>query len=1004
MVPKAVLVRPGLVSLTTAKPVNTAQPITTVNSARPMTTLSKSARSTDKNVNTAKPKAVVNAAKPKVVVNAAKPNNVNAVKASACWVWKPKTKVLDHGNPQMDLQDQGVIDSGCSRHMTRNMSYLRDYEEIDGGYVAFGGNLKRGKITGRGKFDGKADEGFFVVYSINSKAFRVFNSRTSIVEENLNRANGNAESKDVMMQCKARIKDNDDEDVGAEADMNNLDALSVLFQLQEYTKIIQLVAQGYTQEEGIDYDEVFTPVARIEAIRLFLANASFKDFVVYQMDVKSAFLYGKIEEGVYVYQPPGFEDPDFPDIVYKVEKALYGLHQAPRAWYETLSTYLLDNGFQRGKIDKSSFIRKNKGQPKLGLWYPKDSPFDLVAYTDSDYAGASLDRKSTTGGCQFLGSRLISWQCKKQTVVANSIREAEYVVKTVNGEVQLQALVDRKKIIVTEASVRRDLQLNDEEELTRMGYEKLSQKLTFYKAFFSPQWKFLIHTILQCLSAKTTAWNEFSSTMASVIICLATNQKFNYSKYIFESMVKNLENVSGKFLMYPRFVQVFLEKQPEGMSNQKRIYVTPSHTKKVFGNMRRVGKGFSGRETPLFPTMMVQAQEEMGEDNVVDEVVYEEMDDSLERAATTTTSLDVEQDRENTKIAQAQEITSLKLRVKKLEKKGRSRTHKLKRLYKVGRSAKVISSNEASLGDQEDASKQGRIADIDADAGINLVLILMLIQICLKYMTYFESSKTRLTKGRINAIDADEDITLVNDQDDADMFNVNTLTGDEVFPTPRKGIVITELAEFDEEERLTREKDEANVALTEEWDDIQAKVNADYQLSQRLQAKEQEQFTTEQKVDDVQETAKVDDDQETIKIKELMEIVPDKEEVAIDAIPLAVKPPSIKLVKAKHGSTRPEDGYERVLWDDLKVMFEPHVKDTVWRNQQDYRVLEWKLYDSCGVHFLRMQHMQIYMLVEKKYHLTPAIITDMLNKKLQCDHFSEMAYQLLKLLTKQLKN
>ncbi|GJZ58375.1 putative ribonuclease H-like domain-containing protein [Tanacetum coccineum] len=268
----------------------------------------------------------------------------------------------------------------------------------------------------------------------------------------------------------------------------------------------RLVAQGYTQEEGIDYDEVFAPVARIEAIRLFLAYASFKDFVVYQMDVKSAFLYGKIEEEVYVCQPPGFEDPDFPDRVYKVEKALYGLHQAPRAWYETLSTYLLDNGFQRGKIDKTLFIKRHKGdillvqvyvddiifgstkkelciafeklmhekfqmsfmgeltfflglqdedgkevdvhmyrsmigslmyltssipdimfavcacaryqvnpkvshlhaikrifrylkgQPKLGLWYPKDSPFDLVAYTDSDYAGASLDRKFTTGG------------------------------------------------------------------------------------------------------------------------------------------------------------------------------------------------------------------------------------------------------------------------------------------------------------------------------------------------------------------------------------------------------------------------------------------------------------------------------------------------------------------------------------------------------------------------------------------------------------------------------
>ncbi|GJR98528.1 putative ribonuclease H-like domain-containing protein [Tanacetum coccineum] len=268
------------------------------------------------------------------------------------------------------------------------------------------------------------------------------------------------------------------------------------------------------------------------------------------MDVKSAFLYGTIEEEVYVCQPLGFEDPHFPDKVYKVEKALYGLHQAPKAWYETISTYLLENGFRRGTIDKTLFIKKDKsdillvqmssmgeltfflglqvqqkkdgifisqdkyvadilkkfdyvtvktastpmepnkalvkdeeadnvdvhlyrsmigslmyltasrpditfavyacarfqvtpktshlhavkrifrylkGQPKLGLWYPRDSPFDLEAFSNNDYVGASLGRKSTTGGCQFLGKRLISWQCKKQTIVANSTIEAEYV-------------------------------------------------------------------------------------------------------------------------------------------------------------------------------------------------------------------------------------------------------------------------------------------------------------------------------------------------------------------------------------------------------------------------------------------------------------------------------------------------------------------------------------------------------------------------------------------------
>nr|GEZ68464.1 ribonuclease H-like domain-containing protein [Tanacetum cinerariifolium] len=189
----------------------------------------------------------------------------------------------------------------------------------------------------------------------------------------------------------------------------------------------RLVAQGHTQEEGIDYDEVFAPVERIKAIRLFLAYASFMGFTVYQMDVKSAFLYGTIEEEVYVCQPLGFEDPDYPDKVYKVVKALYGLHQAPRSWkfsftdvksastpIETEKPLLKDPDGEDVDVYVYSYL---KGKPHLGLWYPRDSPFNLVSYSDSEYARASLDRKSTTGGCQFLGCRLISWQCKSRLLL-----------------------------------------------------------------------------------------------------------------------------------------------------------------------------------------------------------------------------------------------------------------------------------------------------------------------------------------------------------------------------------------------------------------------------------------------------------------------------------------------------------------------------------------------------------------------------------------------------------
>nr|GEZ38309.1 hypothetical protein [Tanacetum cinerariifolium] len=131
-------------------------------------------------------------------------------------------------------------------------------------------------------------------------------------------------------------------------------------------------------EEGIDYEEVFAPVARIEAIRLFLAYASFMGFMVYQMDVKSAFLYGTIREEVYVCQPLGFEDPDHPDKVYKVVNALYGLHQAPRAWYENLANYLLENCFQRGKIDQTLFIKRQKGDILLVQIYVDDIIFGLT--------------------------------------------------------------------------------------------------------------------------------------------------------------------------------------------------------------------------------------------------------------------------------------------------------------------------------------------------------------------------------------------------------------------------------------------------------------------------------------------------------------------------------------------------------------------------------------------------------------------------------------------------
>ncbi|GKD37482.1 hypothetical protein Tco_1257689, partial [Tanacetum coccineum] len=169
---------------------------------------------------------------------------------------------------------------------------------------------------------------------------------------------------------------------------------------------------------------------------------------------------------------------------------------------------------------------------------------------------------------------------------------------------------------------------------------------------------------------------------------------------------------------------------------------------------------------------------------------------------------------------------------------------------------------------------------------------------------------------------------------------------------------------------------------------------------------------------EVAKKQKLDDDKEEAELKKMIKVVPYEEEVAIDAIPVATKPSSIvdwkivkegkislfQVIRANGSSKRPKEGYERVLWGDLMTMFKPDIESPIWRTLQNEKVLIWKLFDSCGVHFLRLQSMHLFMLVKKRYPLTPTTITEMLNKKLQIDHLNEMCYQLLKLMTKQLKN
>ncbi|GJT84401.1 putative ribonuclease H-like domain-containing protein [Tanacetum coccineum] len=924
------------------------------------------------------------------------------------------------------------------------------------------------------------------------------------------------------------------------------------------TNKARLVAQGYRQEEGIDNDKVFAPVARIEAIMIFLAFASYIGFIVYQMDVKSAFLYGTIDEEVYVSQPPGFVDPKFPKKVYKVVKAMYGLHQAPRAWYASLSTFLLKSGYRRVTIDKNLFIKKDKndimlvqvkqkedgifisqdkyvaeilkkfdfasvkttstpietqkplikdeeaddvdvhlyrsmigslmylttsrpdimfavcacsrfqvtpktshlhavkrifrylkGKPKLGFWYPKESPFNLEAYSDSDYAGANLDRKSTTGGCQFIGRRLISWQCKKQTIMATSTTEAEYVAvanccgqvlwiqnqlldyefnfmntkiyidnesticivknpmfhsktkhieirhhfirdtyekkiiqvlkihtddnvadlltkafdfwnsavsQTVNNISQIKATISGQTVLISEPSIRRDLLFNDDngidcltvadiyENLPLMGYEGDLTTLTFQKTLFSPQWKYLIHTIIHCLSSKSTSWDQFPTNVASTVICLATDRTFNFSKMIFDGMNRNLE-AKKKFLMYPRFVQVFLNNQLQNIPAPLDNLPTPLLSKKVFTNMTRRGLHFSGHVTPLFSTMLVPAAVEEGEENTQnskktlegsggsdgDQVQLPhdsplsgghtcdraEVGLNLEELFVICTNLSNKVlALETSKDAQAIEILKLKTRIKKLEKKCKKES-----VSKQGRkNAKPgptldnsafnnLDADDMDYMDTEEAVNEGRQSketeelnvthDTEVlekggsneqqvnDAG-NIGVSTAVPEVSIVNFSTANrpevSTATPMTPPTTIIMFVNEDITLaetlvkmkddkaklkgvaIKEVKESDRHARSILTlkplpkidpkdkGKGVLeeePEPAKKLKKTEL----ERERVAA-KEATQYVLAIEFEEIQARINADTLLAERLQEAEREQFTVEQRAKFLHDTIK----------------------------------------------------------------------------------------------------------------------------------------------------
>ncbi|GJR25006.1 putative ribonuclease H-like domain-containing protein [Tanacetum coccineum] len=338
-------------------------------------------------------------------------------------------------NSNSQLNDKGFIDSGRSRHMTGNIAHLSDFKYFDGGYVTFGRGAYGGRITGkvntaRLEINTGSRQVSTAVPEVNTATPEDLvgpshASEDTQVEDQEVELGNIPQSYAVPTTPHTRIhKDHPIEHViGDVQSSSKLGTKWVYRNKKDERGIVirnkaRLVAQGHTQEEGIDYDEVFAPVARIEAIRMFLAYASYMGFMVYQMDVKSAFLYGS--ESIIrpaIKQPRSCQDKYVNEILRSTTtlnlKSAYYSNKFRKAFVQDEMPSDVDEGCQFSPklshlLSVKRIFRYLKGKPSLGLWYSKDSPLELVAYTDSDYAGATQDRKSTTGGCQFLGNRLIS--------------------------------------------------------------------------------------------------------------------------------------------------------------------------------------------------------------------------------------------------------------------------------------------------------------------------------------------------------------------------------------------------------------------------------------------------------------------------------------------------------------------------------------------------------------------------------------------------------------------
>nr|GEZ42546.1 hypothetical protein [Tanacetum cinerariifolium] len=372
----------------------------------------------------------------------------------------------------------------------------------------------------------------------------------------------------------------------------------------------RLVAQGHIQKEGIDYDEVFVPVVRIEAIRLFLAYASFMGFIVYQMDVKSAFLYGTMDEEVYVenLKPLCMRNSKMSAmgeinffLGLQVLQKEDGIFLSQDKYGKDGTGKDVDLHLYRSMIGSLMYLTASR--PNIMFAICACARLSMPCVTLSKEISTSIPRLLQF--CDYHNMVAILEKSEQNTnfhPIVDFIEASPLRIETTAEGTQILATMDGVLKTVTESSLRRNLKLQDEEGISSLPDPKLFENLTLMGYNISPNQKFTFQK----------GFNKFSRNIATAIVCLATNRTYNFSKMIFDVLVKNINNKVSKFLMYPRFLTMCLRMAQFVQITHTQKYVVPFHTKKPFTTLRASSPSFSGRIVPLFDSMLIQQGKGLG--------------------------------------------------------------------------------------------------------------------------------------------------------------------------------------------------------------------------------------------------------------------------------------------------------------------------------------------------------------------------------------------------------